>query len=633
MTCLGGAGRIATRTNTMPENGRSEGWFEASRRDPAGPSTVPEAGGYRAGPRSWIVSLTLAAGFCYLAWLTGCAAAGKQLPWDDNFISYIYSRNLAEGHGLRYNIGDIRPTEGFSSLTHVLVVAMGYAFGMDPLVVTRGLSLACFLLIPVTLGWSLSRLLKTPLPDALAIACASMFPYYLTFATPYHIILGMETILFMGSAACLAAWSLGELEADEAAGRAVCGRALFGSMAVTLVALGRPEGPLLAVLTLALIPLARRFLLGAAWTRRDGAFLAVCAWTVAGLAAYLAWKQWYFGHVLPNPYYVKTRNAIMGMQTTLFPGWPETMEFLELAAIWAALAVPPLLLIRGSRSEIKALLAASLPGLAMVLFFARAIHEAAFYQRYEFPFLVYLNLLPCGAACLLTRRARWLAPVLLAAATIGIAFTELPRAMVRRKPSALLGVRVEDNPSFLVDMGKDLARTRLGRQATIALSAAGAIPYFSGFRAIDIVGLNDPYLSGREPHSIEQVWAYVERQRPDVLQSGLPPATKGIGLDRYDPVLASPQLTDLRQGRDRSELAKYYDPKKLNESIRREMIYIRDRFTFGGVYRAGKSWTILYLRRDSPHLRTIRETLNSSSYALDRTTDLSGHFGNDPRRH
>jgi len=54
---------------------------------------------------------------------------------------------------------------------------------------------------------------------------------------------------------------------------------------------------------------------------------------------------------------------------------------------------------------------------------------------------------------------------------------------------------------------------------------------------------------------------------------------------------------------------------------------------FGAAYSPGKGkgWTILYLRKDSPHLNTIRQTLLSTSFNMDRTTDLSRLFGNDPR--
>ena len=49
-----------------------------------------------------------------------CGALLAGLVWrfwfvcDDAFILFRYSRHLAEGHGLTFNVGDPAPVEGFS---------------------------------------------------------------------------------------------------------------------------------------------------------------------------------------------------------------------------------------------------------------------------------------------------------------------------------------------------------------------------------------------------------------------------------------------------------------------------------------------------------------------------------------
>jgi hypothetical protein len=51
--------------------------------------------------------------------LIACALIGafhdRQMAVDDAFISYRYSKNLADGHGLRWN-PDSAPSEGFTNL-------------------------------------------------------------------------------------------------------------------------------------------------------------------------------------------------------------------------------------------------------------------------------------------------------------------------------------------------------------------------------------------------------------------------------------------------------------------------------------------------------------------------------------
>lgn len=49
---------------------------------------------------------------------------------DDAFISFRYARNLAEGHGLRYNLGVDPPVEGYSNFLWVVLGAAIFKFGL-----------------------------------------------------------------------------------------------------------------------------------------------------------------------------------------------------------------------------------------------------------------------------------------------------------------------------------------------------------------------------------------------------------------------------------------------------------------------------------------------------------------------
>jgi arabinofuranosyltransferase len=51
--------------------------------------------------------------------------------YDDAFISFRYARNLAEGHGLRYNLGSHVPVEGYSNFLWVLLLALVGGFHWD----------------------------------------------------------------------------------------------------------------------------------------------------------------------------------------------------------------------------------------------------------------------------------------------------------------------------------------------------------------------------------------------------------------------------------------------------------------------------------------------------------------------
>jgi hypothetical protein len=581
-------------------------------------------------PWSLVTTLALAAAIGYLAWAGACTIGAPETVWDDNYMTYVYSRNLAQGHGLRFNPTDASPTEGFSSLSHVLLVTLGDKLGMDPLVASRGLSLFIFLLIPLVIGVPLARLLETPRSPVLACAYGAQLTYFLSSSTMSNLQLGMETILFMGSVAYLAGWSLAEFRDGSPAGRFWSWHVLWGCLATALVIISRPEGPVLVFFTLAVVHLARRFLFPELRDQGNRSLFVVAAVSAIWLLLYFAWKKAYFGYLLPNPYYVKAHNAILGTGTTLLPGLPQTKEFLSLVFPWLIAGIPLFFLARKARTARRALMVAALPGACMVIAYSRAIHEAAFWYRYEFPFLVYLHLLLTGLVCIAARKFRMAPALLVPFALVWVHLASVRQAAIPRDPTAWLRVRLGENNAALTWIGKDLSLTNLGQRATIALSASGAIPYFSGFRAKDLTGLNDNYLSGREPHTIKEAWDYIDRSKPDVIQSGLPPASRGIGMTGFDPALGSPAVRAVLSG---SGLAAYADPGRIMEMVRREMNLLRDHYTFGAAYTFGGDWVILYLRRDSPYQAQIRSALvQGSSPYFDQETDLRPYFFNDPRQ-
>jgi len=599
---------------------------------------------------SWTAGLSLAVAVVSLVWITACVMGTREITWDDNYISYIYSRNLAQGHGLRYNAADPAPTEGVSSLSHVLLVALTDRLGVDPLAASRGASLLFFVLIPLLVGLPLARLLEMSAVTALAVCYAGQILYFLSVDSLYNLVLGMETIIFMGGLAALAGWSIGEFDLGGATPRSPLWRTVSGCLATILVVFGRPEGPFLVVLTLGIVFLANRMLFPGRVRRTDRSFLAVAAFAALLIAAYFLWKLTYFGFLLPNPYYVKSQGAsmggrlysfysfyveshraIMGAKNTWLPGWRFTKTFLGLIWPWMAAGIPLFLLSGGSRAARKALLAAAIPGAVMVLAYAKAIHEMAFWHRYEFPYLVYLHLLLAGLACLAAKRLRVLPLVVVATAVLWVTSLPVDKMPLRKNPLTFLKVQVGLSKNVLVQIGKDLARTGLGQRATIALGAAGAIPYFSGFRAIDEAGLNNNYLSGRTAHTVAEVWGYIDSFKPDVILSTSPPATPGVPVDQDDPVLGAPAFAPFFRGEFDSEAPQFTVRGKFMESMRREMILLRDHYTFGAAYAGDSGWLFLYVRRDSPYRTSIQQVLQAS-FATDRKTDLRAVFINDPRR-
>ncbi len=399
--------------------------------------------------------------------------------------------------------------------------------------------------------------------------------------------------------------------------------------ALTLVAAARPEGMVLGFFSLGLILAA-----GCLRRRRTGGFpdraWIICAavW-IAQIALYLLWKWSYFGYLLPNPYYVKAHNLIYGIGGPTLPGLRDTVAFFRVygpAMLCLAVIIG---LSRTLRRNWVWLLPALLPPLAVVLLYARAIHEVAYGHRYEYPFLIYGVAACAGAAALLLARMRHPRLALPAVPVLLLLAYLLPLGYGPREPLLWMRWKVENTSlGALSQAADDLQRTQLGPRASILLSAAGIIPYVSGFRALDWVGLNNNYLSGRYPLTMDQVWGYIDSWRPDVVASSLPPASPGATDHEREPVFYSQALLGAVSS---TPLFMTWDGNLIEEMFFREMCYLRDRYTFGACYAIGeKSYFILYVRRDSPYRDLLLAVLRNS-YAADRATDLQPIFGNDPR--
>lgn len=569
----------------------------------------------------------LVGGLGYLGWIAGRVLSGSaDFVVDDTFITLRYASHLGSGYGLRFNTSDPAPVEGFSSLLHVLLLATASG-RQDLLVAARQLAWLAFLLQPLILGLAFARATGVAWDRGLGVGIALQLGLLWLPDTRLHLASGMETPVFMACVAGVAGWTLCALERERSS-RA--GLVAAGAIVLGLATLARPEGGALALASLGTLFLVRaredglRGALDAPVLVRTGALFLL------GLGLYWLWKQAVFGHWLPNAYYVKSDNRIFGSRGALLPGLAETWSFVRLygpAALGAAL-----LALAASRFRAAGwrALAATLPGLAIVALYTRAIHEQAFGHRYEFPYLVYVQLLLGFALCTaFSRSLARVAPLLLLAAVAG---TQLgPAASLPRSATGWRSFGLYDVSFAHEWLGRDLARTRLGERATILLSGAGAVPFFSRFRCIDWVGLNDDRLSGREALSLDQVWDYLESFQPDVVYSVFPPASTGIDTAGRDPAFRSEPVRRVLAGYG-SKLFKYWDRARLAEMVHREMLFVRDHYEFGAAYPTGQGfWLIAYVRRDSPHREVILEALRSSRHS-DLSTDLRPLYVNDPRR-
>ncbi len=246
---------------------------------------------------------------------------------DDAFISFVYSRNLAEHFELVFNAG-MDPVEGFTNFLWVVVLGLFMVVGAPPEIMALVLAyVAAVGTLVVT--YQLMAYLRAPeegdddrawdyVPAALLALCAG-FACWTSG--------GLETQLFtflvtMGIYAYV--------RGDED------GRWLRrAGWLLALSAMTRPEG----LLVTAVVGLHR---LGVNLARdrrlmpsRDELWCG--GWFLGVWAPYFLWRWWYFGYPFPNTAYVKAGDAPAAYTAKLHAaGWFYLRRWVEQNFVWLA---------------------------------------------------------------------------------------------------------------------------------------------------------------------------------------------------------------------------------------------------------------------------------------------------------
>jgi hypothetical protein len=209
---------------------------------------------------------------------------------DDAYITFRYARNWAGGHGLRYNLGEHAPVEGFSNFLWVVVSAVFELLDWDPTLWVPLVSLGCGLALLTLLYRTLVAELDVSRAAAfLSTLTLSCFPPFAAWATG-----GLETMAF--TLAVFLTFYFLILRREPApvpaaiAGIAVCLLRTEG-LAWNVVIVG------LAIMTYWLDGRARSRVL-----RVVAIFVPIVA---AGFLAFFLARYRYFGLWFPNPVYMK----------------------------------------------------------------------------------------------------------------------------------------------------------------------------------------------------------------------------------------------------------------------------------------------------------------------------------------
>ena len=415
---------------------------------------------------------------------------------DDTYITLRYSRNVADGIGPTFNPTGPR-AEGYTTFLWMMVLSIPHVLGLDAVTVAKSLGVvATFatLLVSARWTWAEAGADETIGRDghgsgrhwatATTTACLAAIP-----ATAVHAVSGMETALF----ALLVTGMFAEAAQQV---RASARPPLRLALLALLSGLTRPEGNLAAFVVLAMTTA-----LVARQRRRRLVQEALLLW-VLPLLAYEIWRRAYYGLSFPLPFYVKLASP------GRLPGWPDVAAWLESPVLHFGLLFAPAL-VRPPRSLWPALATTA----ALVVFFVLPQHQMGYDHRYLAPLDPTVCVLSgVGLARALARMARAPGVARIGAATAAVIVS--------------VGLEVENARAVLrgeAAYGDGLTRAHegLGRElfglglpgARLAISDAGAVPYFSQWWTLDLVGLNDARIATTGRHDPDRLLD----ARPDVV--------------------------------------------------------------------------------------------------------------------
>jgi len=545
----------------------------ATRR-PAAPearhSTAPTA---PTAPRWWVDRAPFVASALFSAIFIGRSAfriRGRLAfsLFDDAMVSMTYARNLAHGHGLVWTPG-AKPVEGFTNPLWTLWMAVLHLWGLPDRLVSLAVMVSGAVLLLLTLV-AVRRLARDLAGDDRLVVGVASWATVACYPLVYWTLRGME----VGLLACLA--TTAAMLAVEARRT---GRPRLPALAVVLAlgVLTREDFAVVAVVVIAAT---------AAWSLERRRVAIMLGTTVAGtLAAQEAFRLAYFHELLPNTYVLKIagipllqrldRGALVLLQTVglelivplavialgmaLRRGRQDPAELFLLGIVaglcaytlWTGGDAWEWMLTPDRFVTIGLPLVAVLTGISV-----RRIRDADDHARLHRLALRVVT----GAAALVVAAlcvdggppglmlgggtSRFRETVIVAFVSLVVLRSVTVRRALRPGGlavaltlAAVIGVAGVAMHGWVHTSGDhvhdDQREARLGDElrrvtdtrATIAVTWAGAVPYFSHRHTIDLLGKADPVIARSRPHPGgfypgHTKWDYgysIGRLRPDVV--------------------------------------------------------------------------------------------------------------------
>jgi hypothetical protein len=410
---------------------------------------------------------------------------------EDAAMLLRYAENLAHGHGIVWNVGE-RPVDGATDFLYMLLLAGLAKAGLSVEFAARMVgALAHFLTVIAV--YCANRFVQR----SGRLTAATLAGYLALGPGLWYAAVGFGTPLF-ALLVCIAWYVALQIQR----GRSSRGTCLAFSIAGLLAGLCRPEGGFYTFFMLLALSYTEEWRV----FRRIGLY---CATVFAALGgAYFFWHWRRFGYPLPNPYYMKGGGHLY---------WGSLVLSVDRTVLFAGPFLALLFLGLGFRKSTRLAVFSLIPVIGFTGLWVLLSSAQNYLGRFQYACLpvVLCTAGPlfhaiCGELGLpglrsLDRRGR--AAVFAFGLTIWLAVLAVQYRTFRKEYS------VQSVLSRNLQNVATLLRKYADQNRTIATTEAGIMPFYSKWRAVDALGLNDTWIS----HHGMITEAYLDQYRPHVI--------------------------------------------------------------------------------------------------------------------
>ncbi|KOR33540.1 hypothetical protein TI05_00490 [Achromatium sp. WMS3] len=405
---------------------------------------------------------------------------------DDAFISFRYAENFVQGKGLVWNVGDIEPVEGYTNFLWVLLISLGLYFDADPVLWSMILG---FIFGTGTLFFTYQVAFK--ITNLHYVAILSIFLLGTNYTFSSYLTGGLETQLqaFLVITSVYITFCI----LDQNSNKKLLTWLSYPLLSIlfSLTVMTRLDSVLIcSILFLAVSYSAFNNSKGVESILYKMILLIVPGLLIVG--SWLLFKYLYYGDIFPNTYYVKAIGNI-----SIITGLLYTSEFFVNYGIFPFFILGTFYLSKIQKKFISPL--ALLIFIAIILIWSLYIIKInGDFMEFRF-FVPIMSLLYILISIIIFFIPGWKVRNTL---LIFLLFLSFYHSMTF---TGIYGIEsIRGLNAHIVDERQNWAKVGqiLGDMffesdppVTISTTAAGAIPYYSKLRTIDMLGLNDKWIA------------------------------------------------------------------------------------------------------------------------------------------